>query len=69
MDTTMVRAALGRPQSTVDEGAEATLRLIEDDAGTGRYFDRTRETRANPVAYDPDERERLRELTARLLAR
>jgi NAD(P)-dependent dehydrogenase (short-subunit alcohol dehydrogenase family) len=69
MDTTMVREALGRPQSTVEEGAEATLRLIEDDAGTGRYFDRTRETRANPVAYDPGERERLRDLTSQLLAR
>ena len=50
-------------------GAAATLRLIDDDAGTGRYFDRTRQARAHPVAYDPAERERLRALTARLLGR
>jgi hypothetical protein len=61
------RGAPRRAQSTVEEGAAATLRLIEDDAGTGRYFDRTRGARAHAVADDPGERRRLRELIARLL--
>jgi NAD(P)-dependent dehydrogenase (short-subunit alcohol dehydrogenase family) len=67
MDTTMVRGSFRRVQSTVEEGAAATVRLLHDDDGAGRYFDRTREARAHPSAYDPDERARLRELTAELL--
>jgi NAD(P)-dependent dehydrogenase (short-subunit alcohol dehydrogenase family) len=67
MDTTMVRDSYGRVQSSVEEGAAATVRLLHDDGGTGRYFDRTREARAHAAAYDPDERARLRELTAELL--
>lgn len=67
MDTTMVRENLGGVRSTVEEGADATLRLIEDDTGTGRFFDGTREARAIPAAYDPAERERIHRLTAQLL--
>jgi NAD(P)-dependent dehydrogenase (short-subunit alcohol dehydrogenase family) len=67
MDTAMVRENLGRVQSTVREGADATLRLIEDDGGTGRFFDGTREARAHPAAYDEAERERIHQLTARFL--
>jgi NAD(P)-dependent dehydrogenase (short-subunit alcohol dehydrogenase family) len=67
MDTTMVRENLGRVHSSVEQGAEATLRLVDDDGGTGRFFDGTRESRAIPEAYDPEERERIHELTARFL--
>jgi NAD(P)-dependent dehydrogenase (short-subunit alcohol dehydrogenase family) len=67
MDTTMVQRTFGRVQSTVEEGAAATVRLLHDDAGSGRYFDRTREAQAHPAAYDPAERERLRAFTAELL--
>ena len=49
MDTTMVRKNLGRVHSSVEEGAAATLRLIED-SGTGRFFDGMREARAIPAA-------------------
>ena len=38
------------------------IRLVADpelDGVTGRYFDRTRESRANDQAYDPDARRRL----------
>jgi NAD(P)-dependent dehydrogenase (short-subunit alcohol dehydrogenase family) len=66
MDTAMVRR-VGRPRSTVEEGAAATLRLIEDDGGSGRFFDGTREARAHPAAYDAQERERIHQLTAGLL--
>ena len=72
MDTTMVRAAFGGSRSTVQDGAEATERLVLDpalDGVTGRFFDGRAEARAHPSAYDPEARRRLRELTAGLLAR
>ena len=74
MDTKMVLEAFGRSMSTVEEGAEATVRLAtspELEGVTGRYFDGTREARADPQAYDEEARERLRahseELCGRLL--
>jgi NAD(P)-dependent dehydrogenase (short-subunit alcohol dehydrogenase family) len=69
MDTQMVRSAFGRSMSTVREGADATLRLIADpelDGVSGRYFDGTREARANAQAYDADARARLWELSEQL---
>lgn len=69
MDTKMVIEWFGRPMSTIDEGAEATLRLVtspEMDGVTGRYFDGTSETRAAAQAYDPEARARLRALSERL---
>ena len=69
MPTKMVRAAGARPVSSLEEGAAATLRLVTDpalDGVTGRYFDRTREARAQRQAYDRDARRRLRELSERL---
>jgi hypothetical protein len=52
----------------VEEGALATERLILDDVGTGKYFNGQREARADPQAYDADARERLWELSERLVA-
>ncbi|MFJ1587719.1 SDR family NAD(P)-dependent oxidoreductase [Streptomyces sp. NPDC088197] len=70
MDTTMVREGGIAPWSSVEEGGEATLRLIEGtDVGTGRYFNGTREARADRQAYDGDARRRLRELSEELTAR
>jgi NAD(P)-dependent dehydrogenase (short-subunit alcohol dehydrogenase family) len=69
MDTKMVRETYGRAMTTVDEGVEATLRLIsspELEGVTGRYFDGTRESTAHEQAYDPEARRRLWELSARL---
>jgi NAD(P)-dependent dehydrogenase (short-subunit alcohol dehydrogenase family) len=71
MDTSLVRDAGGQPLSSVAQGAAATLRLIEDPAlagVTGRFFDGTREARADDQAYDPQVRARLRTATDRLLA-
>jgi NAD(P)-dependent dehydrogenase (short-subunit alcohol dehydrogenase family) len=71
MNTKMVREALARPRSSVEEGAEATLRLAiaPELAGiTGRYFNGTREARADPQAYDPSARQRLWDLSERLCA-
>ncbi|SFE92838.1 NAD(P)-dependent dehydrogenase, short-chain alcohol dehydrogenase family [Actinacidiphila alni] len=70
MDTTMVREGGIAPWSSVREGGEATLRLIDGtDIGTGRYFNGTREARADRQAYDADARRRLRELSEELTAR
>ena len=57
------------PASTIAQGVEATLRLITappEQTGTGRYFNRLEESRANDQAYDPDARRQLRALAASL---
>lgn len=62
MDTKMVLETFGRSMSTVEEGAEATVRLAaspELEGITGRYFDGTREARAHSQAYDEKARKRL----------
>jgi NAD(P)-dependent dehydrogenase (short-subunit alcohol dehydrogenase family) len=72
MDTTMVREAGASPMSTVDEGAAAILNLVRSPALEGRsglYFDRQRESRANPQAYDAAARDRLRRLSLELTGR
>jgi NAD(P)-dependent dehydrogenase (short-subunit alcohol dehydrogenase family) len=69
MDTDLVRDGGMRPRSTIDEGAEAVVWLIDDvGAGTGRFFDGQAEARARAQAYDADVRARLAELTERLLS-
>jgi NAD(P)-dependent dehydrogenase (short-subunit alcohol dehydrogenase family) len=57
------------PISSLDDGVQATLRLVADpalDQVSGRYFDQTRERKADPQAYDPAARRTLRELSERL---
>ena len=69
IDTTMVREGGISPISTVDEGAAAILNLVRSPALEGRsglYFDRQRESRANPQAYDAAARDRLRRLSLEL---
>jgi NAD(P)-dependent dehydrogenase (short-subunit alcohol dehydrogenase family) len=69
MNTKMVRKTFGRSMSTVEEGAEATVRLAispELEGVTGRYFDGTREGRADPQAYDERARKRLWALSEEL---
>ena len=69
MPTKMVFHARGSATSTLAEGVEATLRLIADpalDGVSGRYFNGTRESRAEAQTYNPDARRRLRELSERL---
>jgi NAD(P)-dependent dehydrogenase (short-subunit alcohol dehydrogenase family) len=72
MDTKMVRETFGRPASTVEEGVEATLRLItapDLERVTGRYFDGVEEATANDQAYDAQARRRLWELSESLCGR
>ena len=70
MNTTMVREAGVTPMSTVEEGAEAILRLAvspELEGKTGLYFDGVKPARAHGQAYRSDERKRLRDLSERLV--
>jgi hypothetical protein len=70
MPTKIVAAAGVQPASSLEDGVTATVRLVADpdlDGVTGRYFDRRRESRAHPQAYDPDARRQLRELSERLV--
>jgi NAD(P)-dependent dehydrogenase (short-subunit alcohol dehydrogenase family) len=66
MDTKMVRESFGRSRSTVEEGAEAVIHVLDDRSGSGRYFEGEREARARPQAYDPEARARLWELSEEL---
>jgi NAD(P)-dependent dehydrogenase (short-subunit alcohol dehydrogenase family) len=68
MDTKMVREGGTRPISSVDEGAEAVIHALDlPDGVTGRWFDGTAESAADPQAYDPEARRRLWELSERLV--
>lgn len=72
MDTKMVRETFGYATSTVEEGAEATVRLAaspQAERVTGRYFDGRREARANSQAYDAEARKRLWILSEELCGR
>jgi NAD(P)-dependent dehydrogenase (short-subunit alcohol dehydrogenase family) len=69
MATAMVREAGVTPMSTVEEGADAILKLAispELEGRSGLYFNRTQEARANAQAYDKVARERLRKLSLEL---
>ena len=69
MNTTMVRAGGITPMSTVEQGGDAILRLVEGDdvaARSGLFFNGINEARANPQAYDADARRRLRVLSLEL---
>jgi NAD(P)-dependent dehydrogenase (short-subunit alcohol dehydrogenase family) len=68
MPTKMLGPGL-EPRSTVQEGIDATVRVITDpalDGVTGAFFDVQRESRAHEQAYDPDARARLRALSKEL---
>jgi NAD(P)-dependent dehydrogenase (short-subunit alcohol dehydrogenase family) len=69
MDTKMVLESFGRTMSTVEEGAEATLRLVvapELEGVTGRYFDGLRESLAHAQAFDAKARQLLWERSEEL---
>ena len=70
MPTKMVLAAGAEPVSSLEEGVEATQRLVvgdEVEGMTDRYFNGVSEARAHPKAYDADARRRLRELSEALV--
>jgi NAD(P)-dependent dehydrogenase (short-subunit alcohol dehydrogenase family) len=58
------------PQSTVQEGIDATVRLVVDpalDGVSGEFFDVQERARAHEQAYDADARARLRALSEELV--
>jgi NAD(P)-dependent dehydrogenase (short-subunit alcohol dehydrogenase family) len=70
MATKMVTDAGVTPLSTVEEGLQATWRLVADPAlegVTSVFFNGTSEARADAQAYDAGARRRLRELSERLV--
>jgi NAD(P)-dependent dehydrogenase (short-subunit alcohol dehydrogenase family) len=69
LPTNMVRAAGVDPVTPLEDGVEATVRLIaspELDGVNGHYFNGTSESAPHPQAEDPEARRRLRELSADL---
>jgi len=69
MNTTMVRAGGITPISTVEQGGEAILHLaVDDDMAdkSGLFFNGMNQAQANPQAYDPAARKRLRALSLEL---
>jgi NAD(P)-dependent dehydrogenase (short-subunit alcohol dehydrogenase family) len=66
MDTKMVFEAFGSAMSSVQEGADATVRLAaapELEGVTGKYFDGEQEAQADAQAYDREARQALRRLS------
>ena len=69
MPTKIVLDEVGHSIDSIDEGVDATRRLVSDPAlaqVTGRFFDRARETRADPQAYDARARAELRNRSLQL---
>jgi NAD(P)-dependent dehydrogenase (short-subunit alcohol dehydrogenase family) len=67
--TYMPTKIVSNPISSLEEGVNATLRLVADaslDGTSGRYFNGLAEARADDQAYRPDARKKLRELSDRL---
>jgi NAD(P)-dependent dehydrogenase (short-subunit alcohol dehydrogenase family) len=70
MPTKIVLHARGGATSSLEEGVDATARLVDDpalDGVTGRYYNGLREARADEQAYDAHARRTLRELSERLV--
>jgi NAD(P)-dependent dehydrogenase (short-subunit alcohol dehydrogenase family) len=69
MNTTMVREGGITPVSTIEQGGEAILYLVDGDdvAGkTGLFFNGMQPSQANQQAYDETARKRLRTLSLEL---
>ena len=69
MNTTMVRQSGVTPSSSVEQGAEAILKLAvspELEGESGLYFNGQREARADAQAYDADARRQLKALSVKL---
>jgi NAD(P)-dependent dehydrogenase (short-subunit alcohol dehydrogenase family) len=71
MPTKMVLEEIGHTVDSLEVGVAAVHRLVTapDVSGlTGKFFDRTREARANDQAYDPHARSELWERSLELVA-
>jgi NAD(P)-dependent dehydrogenase (short-subunit alcohol dehydrogenase family) len=71
MDTPMVMDSGRKPMASVEDGASAVMQLAvgKNVAGrTGLYFNQMAEGRANQQAYDAAARQRLWDLSEKLIA-
>jgi NAD(P)-dependent dehydrogenase (short-subunit alcohol dehydrogenase family) len=69
MPTKIVLEEIGQSVDSLETGTAATVRLATDpelEGVSGKFFDRDRETAADPQAYDPEARRALWELSERL---
>jgi NAD(P)-dependent dehydrogenase (short-subunit alcohol dehydrogenase family) len=69
MNTKLARRIFGWAQGSVEQGAEATLRLVVDpelEGVSGRYFEGVEEAKAISQAYAPGARRRLWDLSEEL---
>lgn len=69
MPTKLVLESYGRTVDSLEQGVEATLRLVIDpelDEVSGAYFNGLEPARADSQAYDPDARRRLWKLGEKL---
>jgi NAD(P)-dependent dehydrogenase (short-subunit alcohol dehydrogenase family) len=69
MDTNMVRLNGVKPISTVEQGADAVIKLVASDdvaAKSGLFFNGLDEAKANEQAYETAARRKLNELSRRL---
>ena len=72
MPTKMVLAERGTGEDPLEQGVEATYRLVTDpalDGVSGRFFDRFEESEPHPWALERRNRERLIALSEELTAR
>ena len=70
MPTKIVVQEIGDSVDSLDVGIAAVHRLVSDEAmstTTSRFFDRTREARANAQAYDPAARAELWQRSLKLV--
>lgn len=67
MPTGMVLRSGRPPRSTIDDGTRAVLQLVNEDMGTGRFFNSLAEGRAHDQAYDVAARDRLKRVTEELI--
>lgn len=68
MNTDMVIEAGFEPLTPVETGRDALVRLVNEDVGTGKFFDVFEEAEAIPQAYDADAVARLMTVSEELVA-
>jgi len=66
MNTDMVIEAGFEPQSSVETGRDALLQLVNDDVGTGKFFDIFEVGEAIPQASDTEAQQRLMKMSEEL---
>jgi NAD(P)-dependent dehydrogenase (short-subunit alcohol dehydrogenase family) len=68
MATTMARKLNVKPRSTIAEGVESVINAMVTTEPSGTFFNELKPWKAKDQAYDPAAREKLRELSEKLIA-